>query len=328
MFCIAIKPEQQTLDSMSSFDLVVIEEVGQVSCAVFERLLRLWDAAARRPALAFVGDFAQLRGVEPTRALESPRWRQVRKLQLHHMRRCKCKQLKWKLELLRTAKPSRQQLRKIKAGHKAPSMRYRIGYRSNAVPTSDEIKAVFAETPLTTFVTITRAAAAWVNQLAVEHFYGDSNPLSTVPGDPDSNPANFDGTRQTRHEPIMIPIHRDLRVMLTKNVNKDTDFVNGMGATVLGVHSAGVRVRTDTGYILMVYPWTDEDHNVFLPLRIGYANTLMKLQGATLKHMTLYLDVPNVEAAGYVALSRVQRDRDWRFVGDPTAHHLTPASGF
>jgi len=101
-----------------------------------------------------------------------------------------------------------------------------------------------------------------------------------------------------------------------------------MGAIVLGVHSAGVRVRTDTGYILMVYPWTDEDRNVFLPLRIGYANTLMKLQGATLKHMTLYLDVPNVEAAGYVALSRVQHDRDWRYVGDPTTHHFTPASGF
>jgi len=74
-------------------------------------------------------------------------------------------------------------------------------------------------------------------------------------------------------------------------------------------------------------PWTDEDHNVYMRMRVGYANTLMKLQGATLDHLTLYLDVPNVEAAGYVALSRVQYDKNWRFVGDPTVHHFTPASG-
>jgi hypothetical protein len=43
--------------------------------------------------------------------------------------------------------------------------------------------------------------------------------------------------------------------------------------------------------------------------------------------MTLWLDVANVEAAGYVALSRVQYDRDWRYVGDPSRHHFTPASG-
>ena len=38
-------------------------------------------------------------------------------------------------------------------------------------------------------------------------------------------------------------------------------------------------------------------------------------------------DVPGVEAAGYVALSRVQHDRDWQFVGDPGVHHFTPATG-
>jgi hypothetical protein len=31
-----------------------------------------------------------------------------------------------------------------------------------------------------------------------------------------------------------------------------------------------------------------------------------------------YLDVPNIEAAGYVALSRVEYDANWRFVGDPS----------
>ena len=56
--------------------------------------------------------------------------------------------------------------------------------------------------------------------------------------------------------------------------------------------------------------WTDDDRNTFLPMRLGYATTLLKVQGATLAHMTIWLDVPNVEAAGYVALSRVRKD--WR----------------
>ena len=61
--------------------------------------------------------------------------------------------------------------------------------------------------------------------------------------------------------------------------------------------------------------------------RVGYACTLMKVQGANVDHLTLWLDVPNVEAAGYVALSRVRRDADWQYVGDPGVHHFTPAFG-
>ena len=61
------------------------------------------------------------------------------------------------------------------------------------------------------------------------------------------------------------------------------------------------------------------------PLRLGYASTLHKVQGATLKRVTMWLDVANFPAAAYVALSKVQHDRDWRFVGNPGVHHMTPA---
>eukprot|EP00971_Amphidinium_carterae_P040305 791191-Amphidinium_carterae.1 len=45
-----------------------------------------------------------------------------------------------------------------------------------------------------------------------------------------------------------------MRLTFTQNVNKEHDYVNGMSATVLGVHwkpngrVRGVRVQTDTGY--------------------------------------------------------------------------------
>ncbi|CAJ1389111.1 unnamed protein product [Effrenium voratum] len=75
------KAELQTLEMMLVYDLVVIDEVGQVPLWIFERLLRLWDAAGRRPALVFVGDFAQLRGADGTCAKQSARWREVLRTQ-------------------------------------------------------------------------------------------------------------------------------------------------------------------------------------------------------------------------------------------------------
>ena len=60
-------------------------------------------------------------------------------------------------------------------------------------------------------------------------------------------------------------------------------------------------------------------------MRLGYATTLHKLQGATAEEITLYLDIPDVPGAAYVALSRVRHDRDWRFVGpELTVHHFKP----
>ena len=229
---------------------------------------------------------------------------------------------------MRTAKPSKQQLAAIKKGHKAPSREHRDNYVMSPVLSESDIKRIFKETPETTFVTISRAAAAWVNEVALQSLFGERDPIGILPSDPEANPSNYQGTAQIGCEPARVPIHVGMTVMLTKNVNKEMDFVNGMSATVEGLYRSGLRVRTRTGYQVMVFPWTDDDRNVFFPMRIGYASTLMKMQGATLPHLTVWLDAPNVEAAGYVALSRVELDANWRFVGDPTVHHFTPATGY
>ena len=113
------KNRHETWDCMANFDLVVIDEVGQLSQETFERILWLWDNADRRPALVFVGDFHQLQGMDGTRATDSARWQHVVQRHLHKMRRCRCEELKWKLELLRTAKPSKEQLHNMIRGHRA-----------------------------------------------------------------------------------------------------------------------------------------------------------------------------------------------------------------
>ena len=49
------RSEILTLDVMMSYDMVVVDEVGQLTRWDFERIMRLWTAVDRRPALVFVG---------------------------------------------------------------------------------------------------------------------------------------------------------------------------------------------------------------------------------------------------------------------------------
>eukprot|EP00972_Heterocapsa_arctica_P011191 1640118-Heterocapsa_arctica.AAC.1 len=60
-------------------------------------------------------------------------------------------------------------------------------------------------------------------------------------------------------------------------------------------------------------------------MRPGYASTLMKMQGASLEHATLFLDRKWVPAAGYVALSRVSYMENVRFLGQVERAHFVPA---
>ena len=293
----------------------------------FERIMEQWEAANRLPTLVFVGDFFQLPGVDPSNALDSWLWRSVavRRKELNTMQRCKCPILKQKLTLLRTAKPSKRQLKAILREHKAPRKWSRAAYRMSKEPTVDDVYHIYQEHPDTLFLTISRRACSMLNNMALEVLFGEVQPLNVVPSDPESNLENYWEGRLVAEEPLYIPIFVGAKVILTKNLNKQIGFVNGMGATVLGMVNNNVEVRTDQGRRLMVHPWTSPAYKVHYPFRLGYASTLHKVQGATLKHITVWLDVANMPAAAYVALSRVEYDSSWQFVGDPTVHHFTPA---
>eukprot|EP00973_Karenia_brevis_P066820 9288904-Karenia_brevis.AAC.1 len=113
------------------------------------------------PTLVFVGDFYQLPSISSLRAYHSPLYNSwsIAKRELHTMRRCKCSFLRKKLQLLRTGKPSVKQLRWIKRGHYAVPPRSRDGSR-HYEPSMLDIQSVYDQAPHTTFVTITRRAAA------------------------------------------------------------------------------------------------------------------------------------------------------------------------
>ena len=74
-----------------------------------------------------------------------------------------------------------------------------------------------------------------------------------------------------------------------------------------------------------IHLYTDpETGSTFFPIRLGYASTIYKMQGATLPHVTIWMNRPS-RAAAYVAMSRVRRDEDYLFGGILEIDHFMPA---
>ena len=124
---------------------------------------------------------------------------------------------------------------------------------------------------------------------------------------------------------MQLSVYAVMRVSFTKNIRPEVDFVNGMEGNVVMMDRTGILVETITGHRPSVFPRTDAWGSTYCPMRPAYATTLMQVQGDTLARMTVWLDTPGIEAAGYVALSRAQHDADWQYVGRLEKAHFVPA---
>ena len=205
-------------------------------------------------------------------------------------------------------------------------------------PTSLDIDDVLRRTDNnTTFVTCTKSGAAIINGLAVQVLFTNRKQrlLGEVPGTYEDNEDNYDAHGRLRSDrppqPSQVPLYVGMRVVLTSNRDKENHYVNGMVATVETYCPATgcLRVRTQTQRRLAVYRYTDMEvpcgRVVYYPIRVGYAGTIYKYQGAELEHVTLWLNRTWCRAAAYVALSRVARDEDYLIGGILTCDHLVPA---
>ena len=184
----------EVMDCLTAYDMIAVDEISQLSQADFERIIQMWEAADKIPALVFAGDFWQLpgycpKGKEPSKASDSPRWTVVHQVELHAMWRCKDEALKKKLELLRTAMPTTQQLQKICRGHKA--------WSGHHEPTAWGLQELYRAHPETTIATCTRKAAALVNNLSIWILFTTrkKRELAKLPVDWESNPENYDKDR-------------------------------------------------------------------------------------------------------------------------------------
>ena len=320
----------EALGILTQYDLVVLDEVSMLTAAQFDRVLAMWRAAERLPCMVLLGDFWQLPVVDKDegRCDESTLWRSsVTVVPFYEQIRCKDPRLQHKLDCLRTAVPSVQQLKDILRGRRA---------WKTAEPTAWDLLELLRQHPHTTIVTCTRGASAFVNGLAAKVLFHDrhKNALGTIPMDYDANEANFQAQGKLREgalEPSRTEIFEGQRIFLTRNIDKANDFVNGMSAVIENFDpgSMCLHATTATGRPLAVHLCTEDIENhgrvTSFPVRLGYACTIPKVQGATLRHITIWLDRALCRAAAYVAMSRVERDEDYLVAGNVGPQHFIPA---
>ena len=179
-------------------------------------------------------------------------------------------------------------------------------------PTVEAIRKILISYPETTLLAISRESVAKLNDLAVQATHGQATPIfeGVLEGDMESNPDNY--IRNASGVKVLKPfsdlvgypmkLYQGMKIFLTQNVNKEYDYVNGMRATVehYDPNSKGLRVITDSGHRIVVAPWTDREkgNRTYYPIRPGYASTILKFQGSTLKHVVVWLDIPEIEGAG------------------------------
>jgi hypothetical protein len=321
------KPEQEALFAIYGYDLVVVDEFSQLSQEQFERIIHMWHAADNLPALIFAGDKYQLPGIEPTRPWESPAWKSdaVYFIELTEVFRTEDKQFLETLDLLRTCMPTQDQLNKICRGHKAW-----VGQE----PSIADIKRLMRDHPQAVMVAATKRGVAQINDLALQALHPRAKPLATLPGAFEDNPDNYDRDGKLRDdrclEPAEVPIHKGIRLYLTRNVRKADDYVNGMPCKVTAFDEARqiLWVLTETGKRLPITRRHDPDHPglVYFPIRLGYCTTVHKVQGDEFDFIIIYLDTAHMPALGYTGLSRVRNARSYLLGGMLTPEHFTPVT--
>ena len=328
------KELSETLGIMTQYDLIVLDEVSMLTDAQFERVVAMWQAADKLPCVLLLGDFWQLPIVDrnAARCEESSLWRKnVKVVSFYEQVRCKDETLQRKLSGLRTAVPSKRQLKRILRGHRA---------WTTAQPTAWDVLELLRRCPETTIVTCTKKASAYVNELATQVLFEDRHkrPLATLPLDYTCNSDNYVAGDQTKlkegdPEPLHTEVYEGQRVFLTRNLDKENGYVNGMPAVIdsYDPRSQCLVVKTKLGTTLALYRVTEEVEGrgncrvASFPVRVGYATTIQKIQGATLPHITVWLDRPGCKAAAYVAMSRVEHDGDYLIAGKVGVKHFVPA---
>jgi hypothetical protein len=312
--------------ALGQYDFIWVDEISQHSREDFGRVLKLWNLCGRAPALLISGDLDQCPGVDKSRPWESPLWRRRCRIQnLHRAFRCKDRVFWHMLQGIRATKATKEQVRDFCRGRKA---------WNTHMPTKRDIERLLKKHPSTVMMSCTRKGAAILNELCMQVKYPRRKPIVTLPGDPESNPDNYATGKLAKPEKLKnleVPIYKGMRLYLTDNVRKQDDYVNGMRVKVEWYcqKSKGLRVRTATGKRLMIFKWNNKHRigsKAYYPIRPGYASTILKHQGDSLKHATIWLDAP-MKGAAYTSLSRVSYRSRYLLGGRLMPMHFRPARG-
>lgn len=319
------------MESGPLYTLVIVDEFSQLRGQDLHHLDELHNAIDKAAAIGLLGDRCQTAGFGDERVWHTPTWRRgVHSTVLHAIYRCKDPEFAKVLGVLRTAKPTATG----PAGTlTVPQlMRGRRAWRGHC-PKVQDVHQLLSKHPETTMMAITRQGAQTLNELAVEAFFSGMDPVCILQGDMESNPANYDAEGKLKPAsacvPLHVPCYVGMKLYVTKNVDKDRDYINGMRCTVENYDRScrALICVTESMHRLAIRPWTDTrfGNKAYCPVRPGYASTVLKMAGSELPHAVLWLDVPHVPGAAYTGMSRVSFGKDLLLGGNLTPDHFTPA---
>ncbi len=180
------------------------------------------------------------------------------------------------LDYIRTNKPTERQLLEITS--------CRVICECSIV--SEDIYEKLLQFPEHQILTMTKTASHFINHVIIEETFNET-PLASMILD--------DGTEY--------PIYKQMRLMLTRNCNKDLGFVNRQFVSVITVEGNTVVVKTSQDKVFCVYPITDPtNHMQKFPCLPGYATTIAKMQGRTLSKVILWFDTDTLPAGTHMFL--------------------------
>ena len=158
-----------------------------------------------------------------------------------------------------------------------------------------------------TFLTVTNKGAATINRERIGLAFEDVDRKLQEYGVP-SDPMHGGG---------LVYFEKNMRIRLTRNLDKDRGFVNGALGVIEHVLADDVFVlRTSQGVRILVHPVT-VDGRTFMPVTYAYAITMRRAQGSTLGLVVLWFDhaYPADRGYAYVGASRVRFARDLYHMG-------------
>ena len=141
---------------------------------------------------------------------------------------------------------------------------------------------------------MTRKAASLINDIIINNLFNTS-PLALI----------------VMENEQLVPLYIGMKLMLTQNINKNIGFVNGQIVTVSSVSGNTIVAVHPRGSIINIFPVTrivNDIPTTTYPCMAGYATTISKIQGQTLKEVVIWLDTATTPAGtAYIALSRVHK---------------------
>ena len=285
---------------ISRYDMLIIDEISMISQNNFQHILNTLNRLIFRPVLHVCGDNRQQQPFEKTnnsthsvpsslnnRAFLSSTYSYTLKGQ----HRVGDPDYLAFLDHIRNWVPNESLLSRIQEGRV-------LG--PDGIVNPEQLMRAFQSNPNSVILTFTNNAANYINNSVVPMLFANDQPIANCQLDTD--------TLQS------VPIYKGMRVMITRNRDKQRNIVNGQIANVHTFHNGTILLKLPGNKLVATSPSPNGSRTCY-PFRIAYGTTMCKAQGQTLEKAILWFDIDHIPpGTGYVALSRVRRLTDVLFL--------------